>query len=258
MSESVNNFNRSDYYNQAEVDALLSGIYDDIDLVWMLVCSIFIFLMQMGFAMLEAGTVRTKNSSNILLKNMLDTYVGAISYYLIGYGIANNAQGGVIGKAQFASKDFTQKDFLDWIYQYSVCSNITTIVAGSLAERTFVDTYMFFAMLMTAIVYPIVASWTIGGGWLQNQGFKDFGGAGFVHLLGGCSGLVGTIILGPRLGIFGQSSNQNNQQSDYQKNQQINQYTSTENSDTHRYSSSRYGGRKGRKGGRQRKSSDIS
>eukprot|EP00347_Sterkiella_histriomuscorum_P006219 403353608 len=202
---------RSSYYSQSEVDILMDGLNKDIDLVWMLVCSIFIFLMQMGFAMLEAGTVRTKNSSNILLKNMLDTYIGAISYYLVGYGLANNAQGGLLGKAAFASHNFTQKDFLDWIFQYSVCSNITTIVAGSLAERTFVDTYMFFAMLMTSIIYPIVASWTIGGGWLSLFGFIDFAGAAYVHLLGGCCGFIGTIILGPRLGIFGQTQQQNQQ-----------------------------------------------
>ena len=120
----------------------------------------------MGFAMLEAGAVRTKNSSNILLKNMLDTYIGAIVYYLIGYGLANDAQGGIIGSGKFASKNFSEHEYLIWIYQYSVCSNITTIVAGSLAERTFVDTYLFFALLMTGLLYPVLAAWIKGGGWL--------------------------------------------------------------------------------------------
>lgn len=79
----------------------------NVDLLWLLICSAFIFFMQLGFAMLETGAVRTKNSSNILLKNMLDTYVGAIMYYLIGYGLANDAKGGLVGTASFASKDFT-------------------------------------------------------------------------------------------------------------------------------------------------------
>jgi Amt family ammonium transporter len=84
-----------------------------------------------------------------------------------------------------------------------VCSNIPTIVAGSLAERTFVDTYMFFALLMTGFIYPVAAAWVWGGGWLKVMGFKDFAGAGVVHLLGGTCGMVGTVILGPRLGVFG-------------------------------------------------------
>ncbi len=157
----------------------------------------------MGFAMLEAGTVRAKNSSNILLKNLLDTYVGAIVYYLVGYAIANNAEGGIIGHYHFASIGFSEDDYLKWIIQYSICSNIPTIVAGSLAERTFADTYMFFALLITGFIYPVAAAWIWGGGWLQVLGFRDFAGAGVVHLLGGVCGMVGTIILGPRLGVFG-------------------------------------------------------
>ena len=76
-------------------------------------------------------------------------------------------------------------------------------MAGSLAERTFVDTYMFFALLITGFVYPVAAAWIWGGGWLKVLGFRDFAGAGVVHLLGGVCGMVGTIILGPRLGVFG-------------------------------------------------------
>ena len=125
-----------------------------------------------------------KNSSNILLKNLLDTYVGAIVYYLVGYAIANNAQGGIIGHYHFASIGFSEDDYLKCIIQYSICSNIPTIVAGSLAERTFVDTYMFFSLLITGFVYPVAAAWIWGGGWLKVLGFRDFAGAGVVHLLG--------------------------------------------------------------------------
>ena len=153
--------------------------------------------------MLEAGNVRTKNTSNIMLKNMLDTYVGAIVFYLVGYSFANNANGGIIGSYGFASSNFNEWDFQMWIHQYSVCSNVSTIVAGSLAERTFVDCYMFFSFLMVGLIYPITAAWIWGGGWLQVLGFRDFAGAGVVHLLGGVCGFIGTILLGPRLGIFG-------------------------------------------------------
>ncbi len=83
-------------------------------------------------------------------------------------------------------------------------------MAGSLAERTFVDTYMFFAFLMTGFVYPVAAAWIWGGGWLKVIGFQDFAGAGVVHLLGGTCGFVGTVILGPRLGVFGKFSKEKN------------------------------------------------
>jgi ammonium transporter, Amt family len=91
--------NENYFITKDQVESLIAAakIDENVDIVFLLVCAIFIFLMQMGFAMLEAGTVRSKNSSNILLKNLLDTYVGAIVYYLIGYGLANNAQGGIIG-----------------------------------------------------------------------------------------------------------------------------------------------------------------
>ena len=91
---------------------------------------------------------------------------------------------------------------LKWVFQYSYCSITTTIVSGSLAERTYIDTYIVFAFLISGILYPITASWVWGGGWLSTIGFRDFAGAGVVHLIGGFSGLIGTIILGPRIGIF--------------------------------------------------------
>lgn len=95
-----------------------------------------------------------------------------------------------------------EKDYIKWIIQYAICSNIPTIVAGSLAERTNVDTHLIFTLLMIGLVFPVVTAWTWGGGWLNRIGFKDFAGAGTVHLLGGVSGLVGTLILGPRKQVF--------------------------------------------------------
>lgn len=105
------------YYTKDQVLVILSNAHleKDINLVFIMCSSIFIFLMQMGFAMVEAGTVRAKNSSNILLKNLLDTYVGAIVYYLVGYGLANDSKGGIIGNYHFASDGFTEKDYLNWI-----------------------------------------------------------------------------------------------------------------------------------------------
>lgn len=98
--------------------------------------------------------------------------------------------------------NFKDDDYLDWFYKYSLCSASTTIVSGSLAERTYVDTYIVYAFIMTTLIYPVSSSWILGEGWLHKMGFHDAAGAGYIHMLGGVSGLVGTVLLGPRSGIF--------------------------------------------------------
>lgn len=143
---------------------------------------------------------------NIISKNFFDICVSAIAFYLCGYALSTKAQGGVIGTGNFLSLNFDNETFLDWFYKYSLCSASTTIVSGSLAERTFVDTYIIFAVLMTTIIYPIASSWTLGEGWLHKLGFHDAAGAGYIHMLGGVCGLVGTCLLGPRSGIFEQTN----------------------------------------------------
>ena len=89
-----------------------------------------------------------------------------------------------------------------WIFQFSFCTTSATIVSGSLAERTFIDTYIVFSFLMGGVIYPVAASWVWGGGWLEEMGFKDFAGSGVVHELGGFGGFIGTMILGPRINFF--------------------------------------------------------
>ena len=139
---------------------------------------------------------------NIISKNFCDICVATIAFYLCGYAFSTEANGGVIGHGKFLTLDFTNANYLDWFYKYSLCSASTTIVSGSLAERTFVDTYIVFAVLMTTVIYPIASSWVLGGGWLHELGFHDAAGAGYIHMLGGLAGLVGTALLGPRSGIF--------------------------------------------------------
>ena len=102
--------------------------------------------------------------------------------------------------------DFTDTQYLNWFYKYSLCSASTTIVSGSLAERTYVDSYIIYTILMTTIIYPICSSWILGEGWLYKIGFHDAAGAGYIHMLGGVCGFVGTYILGPRIGIFDQQT----------------------------------------------------
>jgi Amt family ammonium transporter len=158
--------------------------------------------MQLGFILLETGQVRKRNQMNIISKNFCDICVSTIAFYLCGYAFSTEANGGVIGHGKFLTLDFTNANYLDWFYKYSLCSASTTIVSGSLAERTFVDTYIVFAVLMTTVIYPIASSWVLGGGWLHELGFHDAAGAGYIHMLGGLAGLVGTALLGPRSGIF--------------------------------------------------------
>ena len=143
---------------------------------------------------------------NIISKNFFDICVSTIAFYLCGYSFSTNANGGMIGSGKFLTLDFVDATYLDWFYKYSLCSASTTIVSGSLAERTFVDTYIIFSVLMTTIIYPVASSWILGDGWLSRLGFHDAAGAGYIHMLGGVCGLVGTSLLGPRSGIFDTSS----------------------------------------------------
>lgn len=169
---------------------------------WIIIASVYIILMQLGFILLETGQVRKRNQMNIISKNFFDICVSTIAYYLCGYAFSTNANGGVIGAGHFLTLDFENETFLDWFYKYSLCSASTTVVSGSLAERTFVDTYIIYAVLMTSVIYPIGSCWIGGDGWLQKLGFHDAAGAGYIHMLGGVCGLVGTSLLGPRSGIF--------------------------------------------------------
>ena len=136
------------------------------------------------------------------MKNVLDTCVGSIAFYSIGYSFSVNLNGGIIGTSNFFGTGFENHQYTDWIFLFSYCSAATTIVSGSLAERTYLDTYLIYSFIMTAFIYPIAAGWVWGGGWLAELGFLDFAGSGVVHMTGGVAGLVGTIILGPRTGFF--------------------------------------------------------
>lgn len=171
---------------------------------------VIVFFMQTGFALLESGTVRFKNYQNILLKNMVDACIGAIVFWAFGFSAAfgSNEQGGFIGFNKYifcmglGDEESENHGFEFWFFQYAFACTAATIVSGSIAERTQLQVYVVFSAYMTGFVYPVIVAWTWGNGWLQQLGFKDFAGSGIVHLTGGISGLVGSLIVGPRIGKF--------------------------------------------------------
>lgn len=162
--------------------------------------------MQTGYALLECGSVRQKNSQSILIKNLFDACVGAIGFWLFGYAFAfGDVNGGFIGSnpnlyAAAGFDNLREDHFLNWIFHFSFAATSSTIVQGALAERCQLNTYVIFSFIQTSFIYPIVVAWNWGRGWLYVLGFHDFAGATTVHVVGGTAALWGAIILGERYG----------------------------------------------------------
>ncbi|WP_394707729.1 ammonium transporter [uncultured Bacteroides sp.] len=184
--------------------------------VWMLLAAMLVFFMQPGFALVEGGFTRSKNTANILMKNFCDFMFGSLLFWAIGYGIMFGA-GGFSGVPHFFNlsinpTDLPAEGFL--IFQTVFCATAATIVSGAMAERTKFSMYICYSILICALVYPISGHWTWGGGWLMNgdEGsfmmstfgttFHDFAGSTIVHSVGGWIALVGAAILGPRIGKY--------------------------------------------------------
>jgi Amt family ammonium transporter len=158
--------------------------------------------MQAGFAMLEAGSVRYKNYQSSLIKNTVIPIICGLAWFMWGYAFSfGGVNSGFIGSRFFAITDKNDFDELShWFYQYTVMCCTVNIISGPVAERMNLPTFFVFAFFVAAWIYPVIVAWTWGGGWLAAMGYSDFAGSGIVHLTGGISGLVGAIILGPRLG----------------------------------------------------------
>ncbi|OIT34884.1 PREDICTED: ammonium transporter 1 member 3 [Nicotiana attenuata] len=193
-----------------------ASVTDSINAIYLLFSAYLVFVMQLGFAMLCAGSVRAKNAMNIMLTNVVDAVVGSISYYLFGFafafGDASNSNP-FIGTNYFALKDIPSSsyDYSFFLYQWAFAIAVAGITSGSIAERTQFTAYLFFSFFLTGFVYPIVAHWLwSSNGWLSpnsdsllfGSGAIDFAGSGVVHLVGGIAGLWGSIIEGPRVGRF--------------------------------------------------------
>ncbi len=190
-----------------EISTLLEELSVSINNVWVLIAAILVMFMQPGFAMVESGFTRKKNTANILMKNLMDFSFGALIFWIVGYSImyGESMLGGIIGKPYlfFNSEgigDYADKT--DILFQTVFAATAATIVSGAMAERTKFHAYLIFTVVITLIIYPIAGHWKWGGGWLDELGFMDFAGSTLVHSVGAWVGLAGAIIIGPRLGKY--------------------------------------------------------
>ena len=183
-------------------DEIMSAVSGQVFGVWFLIGAALVFWMQAGFAMCEAGFTRAKNTGNILMKNLMDFCIGTVVFILVGFGLLLGEDiAGFIGRPGFdIFTDYANFDFSNFVFNLVFCATTATIVSGSMAERTKFLSYCVYSAVISAIVYPIEAHWTWGGGWLSQLGFHDFAGSNCIHMVGGIAALVGASILGARIG----------------------------------------------------------
>ncbi|MCD8081221.1 MAG: ammonium transporter [Bacteroides sp.] len=201
---------------EASAATTLADLAMGLDTVWMLLAAMLVFFMQPGFALVEAGFTRVKNTANILMKNLVDFTLGSLLYWFIGFGLMFGV-GGFVGMPHFFDISFFDSElpregFL--IFQTVFCATAATIVSGAMAERTKFSMYLVYTIFISVLIYPISGHWTWGGGWLMNEEtgsfmmntfgtvFHDFAGSTIVHSVGGWIALVGAAILGPRIGKY--------------------------------------------------------
>ena len=185
-------------------EEILSAIDSSVFGVWFLIGAALVFWMQAGFAMCEAGFTRAKNTGNIIMKNLMDFCIGTVVFILIGFGLfLGEDMVGIIGKPGFdIFTNYASFDWSNFVFNLVFCATTATIVSGSMAERTKFLSYCVYSAVISAVIYPIEAHWTWGGGFLSQMGFHDFAGSNCIHMVGGISALIGAAILGPRIGKF--------------------------------------------------------
>ncbi len=184
---------------------ILEAINGEVYGVWFLIGAALVFWMQAGFAMCEAGFTRAKNSGNIIMKNLMDFCIGTVMWFICGASlmIGENMLGGFAGKFSFdVFSSYGNFDYSAFVFNLVFCATTATIVSGSMAERTKFSSYCIYSAVISAIIYPIEAHWTWGGGFLADWGFHDYAGSNCIHMVGGICALVGAWMLGPRIGKF--------------------------------------------------------
>lgn len=185
-------------------EEILSAVSSEVFSVWFLIGAALVFWMQAGFAMVEAGFTRAKNTGNIIMKNLMDFCIGTVVFILIGFSLLLGEDlVGLIGKPGFdiftSYADFNWSNF---VFNLVFCATTATIVSGAMAERTKFLSYCIYSAVISALIYPIEAHWIWGGGWLSQLGFHDFAGSCAIHMVGGISALIGAALLGPRIGKY--------------------------------------------------------
>ena len=185
-------------------EEIMSAVSGQVFGVWFLIGAALVFWMQAGFAMVEAGFTRAKNTGNILMKNLMDFCIGTVVFILIGFSLLLGEDVvGLIGKPGFdIFTAYESFDFSNFVFNLVFCATTATIVSGAMAERTKFLSYCVYSAVISALIYPIEAHWIWGGGWLSQMGFHDFAGSCAIHMVGGISALIGAKILGPRIGKF--------------------------------------------------------
>ena len=186
-----------------------------IDTFWVLLAAILVFFMNLGFAAVEAGFARAKNTVNILSKNFIVFAVSSLGFLLLGWGLMFGGDNPFVGTSHLFILGGGDLSFYDstltsnvpfwgkFFFQLVFCGTAATIVSGAVAERIKYVAFIIFSFVLTLIIYPIVGHWVWGGGWLSDMGFMDFAGDAVVHSLGGWGALSGALILGPRIGKYG-------------------------------------------------------
>lgn len=185
-------------------EEILSALNGEVYGVWFLIGAALVFWMQAGFAMVEAGFTRAKNTGNILMKNLMDFCIGTVVFILTGFSLLlGEDMMGLIGKPGFdIFTNYANFDWSNFVFNLVFCATTATIVSGAMAERTKFLSYCVYSAVISAVIYPVEAHWTWGGGWLAQMGFHDFAGSNCIHMVGGISALIGAYMLGPRIGKF--------------------------------------------------------
>ena len=195
--------------NEAIKELVTQATSEQLFAVWFLIGAALVFWMQAGFAMVEAGFTRAKNTGNIIMKNLMDFCIGTVTFIIIGFSLLMGEDlVGFIGQPGFdLFTSYANFDFSSFVFNLVFCATTATIVSGAMAERTKFLSYCIYSGVISALIYPIEAHWIWGGGWLSQIGFHDFAGSCAIHMVGGISALIGAKILGARIGKFKRDKN---------------------------------------------------
>ncbi len=186
------------------------------NILWTLVAAILVFWMHSGFAFVESGFTRAKSAAHIMMKNLMDMSMGALSFWILGFGLMFGASTGMwFGGDHFMLSPDNgtgdgQWEYTFWMFQVVFAATAATIVSGAMAERTKFSAYLVYSLVISAIIYPVFGHWAWGnlligdnpGAWLADMGFNDFAGSTVVHSVGAWAALAGAIVVGPRIGKF--------------------------------------------------------